>query len=64
MAEASEVRHADGRVELADTGRIQTSPLYNADLAPVPAAGRRWRMGSFAALWISMSACITTYTLA
>ena len=28
------------------------------------ASGRRWRMGSFAALWISMSACIPTYMLA
>lgn len=38
--------------------------LCNADLAPVPAAGRKWGVGSFAALWISMSACITTYMLA
>ena len=30
----------DGRVELRDTRRIQTSPLYNDDLAPVP-IGRR-----------------------
>ena len=40
------------------------SPLYNADLAPVPSTSRRWRVGSFAALWISMSACIPTYMLA
>ncbi|HZZ58986.1 MAG TPA: NCS1 family nucleobase:cation symporter-1 [Opitutaceae bacterium] len=38
--------------------------LSNPDLAPVPPARRRWRMGSFAALWISMSACIPTYMLA
>ena len=38
--------------------------LYNADLAPVPADRRRWGVGSFAALWISMSACIPTYMLA
>ncbi len=38
--------------------------LYNVDLAPVPASGRKWRWGSFAALWISMSACIPTYLLA
>ena len=38
--------------------------LTNADLAPVPQAGRKWRVGSFAALWISMSACIPTYMLA
>ena len=48
----------------ADLARVTQSPLWNADLAPVPAAERRWRVGSFAALWISMSACIPTYMLA
>src|SRR5215468_11013032 len=43
---------------------LQSSSLFNADLAPVPASGRKWRLGSFAALWISMSACIPTYMLA
>ncbi|MEY2466102.1 MAG: nucleobase:cation symporter, family [Verrucomicrobiota bacterium] len=43
---------------------IEQSRLYNADLAPVPMAQRKWRFGSFAALWISMSACIPTYMLA
>ena len=43
---------------------LQGSQLFNADLAPVPAARRKWRLGSFAALWISMSACIPTYMLA
>ena len=40
------------------------SPLSNADLAPVPMERRTWRVGSIAALWISMSACIPTYMLA
>jgi len=43
---------------------IAPSSLYNEDLAPVPAAGRKWGMLSFAALWISMAACIPTYMLA
>jgi NCS1 family nucleobase:cation symporter-1 len=43
---------------------LEYSHLYNADLAPVPRNRRKWRMGSFAALWISMSACIPTYMLA
>src|SRR3954447_26594191 len=43
---------------------IEQSTLYNKDLAPVPPAKRTWRFGSFAALWISMSACIPTYMLA
>src|SRR5882672_11469593 len=40
------------------------APDVDADLAPVPAKRRKWRVGSFAALWISMSACIPTYMLA
>src|SRR5438270_2185698 len=43
---------------------IQHNHLYNKDLAPVPGDRRKWRVGSFAALWISMSACIPTYMLA
>lgn len=40
------------------------SDLSNADLAPVPMERRTWSMWSFAALWISMAACIPTYMLA
>lgn len=40
------------------------SRLYNKDLAPVSSEERTWHVGSFAALWISMSACIPTYMLA
>src|SRR5712691_9810702 len=43
---------------------LEQSGLFNADLAPVPRSQRRWRTGSFAALWVSMSACIPTYMLA
>src|SRR5437660_11264021 len=42
----------------------ECTSLYNEDLAPVPQEGRKWRVGSFAALWVSMSACIPTYMLA
>jgi NCS1 family nucleobase:cation symporter-1 len=38
--------------------------LENADLAPVPPSRRTWRVGSYAALWISMAACVPTYMLA
>ncbi|MGI8905041.1 MAG: NCS1 family nucleobase:cation symporter-1 [Candidatus Sumerlaeaceae bacterium] len=41
-----------------------SSSLYNADLAPVPAHRRTWRMWSIAALWVGMAVCIPTYTLA
>ncbi len=44
--------------------QLRQSELYSPDLAPVPASRRKWGMWSFAALWISMSACIPTYMLA
>ena len=45
----------------ADVG---ASPLFSADLAPVPPKRRTWNTYAFAALWISMCHCIPTYTLA
>src|SRR5579863_1336077 len=42
----------------------RTGSLYNEDLAPVSWDHRKWGLASFAALWISMSACIPTYMLA
>jgi NCS1 family nucleobase:cation symporter-1 len=43
---------------------FKQSTLYSPDLAPVPTERRRWTMWNFAALWISMAACIPTYMLA
>ena len=60
----NEILHPDGRVELRDTSRIERSPLYNHDLAPVPLARRTWSTYNYAALWISMAHCIPTYMLA
>src|SRR5262245_59251728 len=58
------IRHTDGRVELRDQSSIESSPLYNEDLAPVPVAKRNWTTYNYAALWISMAHCIPTYMLA
>ena len=33
-------------------------------MAPIPSTARKWATWDIAALWISMSACVTTYTLA
>jgi len=44
--------------------KIQNSPLYNEDLAPVPAGGRTWGTWNIAALWVGMAVCIPTYTYA
>ena len=43
---------------------IESSPLYNPDLAPVGAERRTWTTYNYAALWVSMSVNILTYILA
>lgn len=42
----------------------EQSPLYNGDLAPIPQSRRSWGTWNYTALWISMSAALTNYTLA
>ena len=61
---SNERRLDDGRVELIDTRRVEASPLYNDDLAPVPLSRRTWTTYNYAALWVSMAHCIPTYMLA
>jgi len=60
MASAAEVF---GIVEISPE-TIADSPYSSPDMAPVPLADRRWGTRDMAVLWISMSACIPTYTLA
>src|SRR5437868_9768444 len=43
---------------------IQSSPLYNHDLAPAGPEKRTWTTYNYAALWVSMSVNILTYMLA
>src|SRR6266850_3601683 len=43
---------------------VSSSAYYSRDMAPIPAARRRWAARDMAVLWISMSACIPTYMLA
>jgi nucleobase:cation symporter-1, NCS1 family len=63
-SELSEViEHLDGRIDLRDERQISASKLFNHDLAPVPVARRTWGTYNYAALWVSMSACIPTYML-
>src|SRR5918996_1106 len=49
-------------VELTED--VSGSPYWNRDMAPTPAAQRKWGLTDIAALWVSMAACIPTYTLA
>src|SRR3978361_1434935 len=60
----NERRLPDGRGELVDTARVEASPLYNHDLAPVPLSRRTWTTYNYAALWVSMAHSIPTYMLA
>ena len=46
------------------SNRIQSSSLYNADLAPTNPGRRTWKTYNYAALWVSMSVNILTYMLA
>ena len=57
--------HGHGTADLSHLpADVRSSPLLNADLAPVPAERRTWSTYTFAALWISMAHCIPTYMLA
>src|ERR1039458_1754305 len=49
---------------MSTSSRIESSPLYNEDLAPTSRQHRHWGTYSFAALWVSMSVNILTYMLA
>jgi len=48
----------------AHAAALESSPLWNADLAPTSPEQRTWTTWNIAALWIGMSVVITTYTLA
>ena len=51
-------------VQATAGSRIESSPLYNPDLAPATAERRHWGTYNYAALWVSMSVNILTYMLA
>src|SRR5215510_13965810 len=50
--------------QAAIPSRIESSPLYNKDLAPTTSDHRTWGTYNYAALWVSMSVNILTYMLA
>lgn len=49
---------------MINSQNINNTSLINEDLAPVPFEKRTWGTWNYAALWISMSLCIPTYTMA
>src|SRR5690242_8662762 len=54
----------DGRVELAPGVVLDDPRFANGDLLPVPLEKRRWTTYNYMALWIGMSHCIPSWTLA
>src|SRR5579871_1149383 len=59
--------HPDSANLQADALRVATiesSSLYNEDLAPIPPSRRNWGTYNYAALWVAMSVNIPTYLLA
>jgi len=64
MSETTIPSAREPRVEVFDAQAVRASPLYNEDLAPVPAERRTWGTYNYAALWIAMSVNIPTYLLA
>src|SRR5262245_16984729 len=59
---ATESNPASGIQELTED--VSASPYYNRDMAPTTRGERKWGLKDMAALWVSMAACIPTYTLA
>src|SRR5271170_6718785 len=51
-------------IKMHTSSPIESSPLYNEDLAPTTPDRRTWGTYSYAALWVSMSVNILTYMLA
>src|SRR6516164_6178828 len=60
----SRLRMSESHGQALRADIVESSSLYNQDLAPVRSDRRRWRTYNYAALWISMSVNIPTYMLA
>jgi NCS1 family nucleobase:cation symporter-1 len=55
-----------GLYELTDAARAElaSSKYYNEDLAPTPVSARTWSTYHIAMLWVGMSVCIPSFTMA
>jgi NCS1 family nucleobase:cation symporter-1 len=62
--EPAQVRHPDGRIELADATSVHGSQYFNQELAPVPMEKRTWSTYNYFALWMGMAHNIPSYLLA
>ena len=59
-----ETIYPDGRHELTPETQaaVESSPLYNEDLAPVRLERRVWNTYAYLALWVGMSVNIPSWT--
>lgn len=59
-------RESGGLYELTDAARaeLSSSKYYNEDLAPTPISARTWSTYHIAMLWVGMSVCIPSFTMA
>src|SRR6516225_2778729 len=60
----SRLRMSESHGQALHADIVESSSLYNQDLAPVRSDRRRWRTYNYAALWVAMSVNIPTYMLA
>ena len=65
MAKYSQVEH-NGLFELTEEARAElvSSPYYNEDLSPSTVAERKWTTYNITMLWVGMSICIPSLSLA
>src|SRR5665254_3629 len=56
----------DGLFELTDVARaeLSSSKYYNEDLAPTSISQRTWTTYHISMLWVGMSVCIPSFTMA
>lgn len=59
-------KESGGLYELTDAARaeLSTSKYYNEDLAPTPISARTWSTYHISMLWVGMSVCIPSFTMA
>jgi NCS1 family nucleobase:cation symporter-1 len=59
-------KHKDGLYELTESARAELvdSKYFNKDLAPTSAAERTWNTYHISMLWVGMSICIPSFTMA
>ena len=59
-------KESGGLYELTDAARaeLSSSKYYNEDLSPTPISARTWSTYHIAMLWVGMSVCIPSFTMA